>query len=107
MTEEKKLFVDWLNANYDFSSKKLVTDCASRVWKLEAAFKASFGNSFSFEDEYEKDKGASVMALFARAGHNDEAAKLKEGTLPIGSKQMYPLKSALKKYFEYLASQDQ
>lgn len=104
---DKNSFVDWLITCGKCSSRKLATDCASRVRKLERDFQGSYGESFSLDKQFQTDKGESILALFTKAGQNEEAAKLKPGTLPIGSGQMYPLKSALSRYFEYLAAREQ
>lgn len=97
-------FDKWLSESGHFSSRKLLTDACSRVVKVEEQLKKQFGESYSLENEYSRDKGIHVLKLFERKGNNEVAAQLLPGILPIGKGQMYPLKSAVNLYFNFLES---
>ena len=100
---KKNEFSKWLEDRCNLNARKLVTDNVSRAAKVEEQLKLQYGESFSFEDQFAADRGQSVLALFDHKGLNDKAAELKPGVLPIGTMQMYPLKSAVRRYFDFLA----
>lgn len=92
-------FKEWLIANKTYKSPKLVIDCVSRAQRVEKAFQA-IKPRFSFEREYQKDRGTAFLKSISRRGVGLDIPV----SLPIGSNQMDSIVSATKKYFSYLSS---
>ncbi len=101
---EKKEYLAWLTQNGIYKKRKYQTDSASRAKKVEDAFFASFPDFKGFDAEFEKDKGARVLRMVSKRGSNAEMSATPVKGLPLGTNQMDSLSSAVKKYFEFLAS---
>lgn len=97
-------FKAWLSDNRVYSTSKQVTDCVSRVKRVEKALAEVLSSDFSFEEEYEKDKGQFVKTLLSKRGLNQLMAEINTPALPIGTNQMDTIVTAVKKYFIYLDS---
>ena len=96
-------FKVWLEKTRSYSSKKQISDCVSRVKRTEKELAAVWTDTtFSFQQEYAKDGGASVRVILSKRGLNPAMESLKKPALPIGSNQMDSIASAVRKYFLYL-----
>lgn len=91
-------FKEWLISNKTYKSPKLVIDCVSRAQRVEKAFQA-VRPRFSFEREYQKDRGNAFLKSISRRGIGLDVSV----SLPIGSNQMDSIVAATKKYFLYLS----
>lgn len=90
-------FEKWLNETQMYKKEKMIKDCVSRAKRVEKAFQA-VDATFSYESEYEKDKGAEFKKKISRRG----VELTTEVPLPIGTNQMDSIASAAKKYFAYM-----
>ena len=96
----KKDFYAWLNITLADKPKKIRGDIVCRAKRVEKAFQ-NINEKFSYEKEYKKDGGKSLIGKMRLYG------KPLEGTginLPINSKNMYPLLNSVKWYFKYLGN---
>lgn len=91
-------FKKWLIDNQIYRTTKLVIDCLSRAQRVEKAFQ-SVKPRFSFEKEYQKDRGSVFLKSISRRGVELDSSV----PLPIGSNQMDSIVAATKKYFIFLA----
>lgn len=89
-------FKEWLLVKKKMKPR-LVSDMLSRAKRAENAFIA-IDPTFSFENEFVKDKGVSTIQMVSKFGK----ALDKRINLPIGSNQMGVIADAVKKYFQYL-----
>ncbi len=94
---DREGFKTWLLSKGELKPK-LVKDVLSRAKRVEDAFQA-VDPSFSYESEYERDKGLSFVSLISRRGVSIES----KVDLPIGTNQMDSISSAAKKYIKYLS----
>lgn len=97
-------FKAWLSDNKIYSTSKQVTDCVSRVKRVEKALSEVLSPDFSFENEYNKDKGQYVKNLLSKRGLNQLMAEISTPALPVGTNQMDTIVTAVKKYFIFLDS---
>lgn len=91
-------FKSWLIDNNTYKTTKLVIDCVSRAQRVERAFQTAKPR-FSFEKEFQKDRGSAFLISISRRGIALDASV----PLPIGTNQMDSIVAATKKYFRYLA----
>ena len=89
-------FNEWLIQERKMKPR-LVSDMLSRAKRVEDAFRA-IDPSFSYENEYSKDKGASLRQLVSRFGKSID----KRVSLPIGSNQMNVIADTVKKYIMFM-----
>lgn len=97
----KEKFSEWLRNNQVPS--KMVNDSCSRVKRLEQVFTIIYGNKFSFEEEFNKDRFKNLFFMLRKKGVNPELAKYKNLNLPIGKISMGSIRLSLKKYSLFLA----
>lgn len=91
-------FIKWLNDNGNSHNAKYISDMASRAARIERAFQA-IDPKFSFEREYKKDKGVSLLNNLSLEGR---ALKGKEIALPVGTNQMFAIKAAAAWYVRFI-----
>lgn len=88
-------FRKWLSSQQ--ISSKIQTDLVSRTKRVERTLK-----NCDIDEQYRNDKCTYLLSLFENRGINDNMKSIGEVDLPIGKHQLYVLKSALKKYIEYI-----
>ncbi len=89
-------FSNWLLSERKMKPR-LVSDMVSRAKRVEEAFKV-IDPSFSYENEYRKDKGVFLKQQVSRFGKSID----KRVNLPIGSNQMNVIADAVKKYLMFM-----
>ena len=94
---KKEEFRTWL-IKKGANNNKVISDTLSRVKRVEIAF-TEIIPSFSYAKEFKKDKGVSLCESLSSKGKNlpDDIH------LPKGSKQMFSIASAVKKYMHFLS----
>lgn len=88
----------WVKRKMSGKSKKYVSDLISRTKRVERAFQ-EIDPSFSYENEFEKDKGQSLLLKMSKQGKELEDTEI---NFPLNTNQMAPLKCAARSYFRFL-----
>ena len=91
-------FIVWLNHNSKSINAKYIRDMASRAARVERAFQA-IDPDFSYENEYKRDKGASLLEKLSLEGRQRKGTHI---ALPIGTNQMAVIKAAAVWYVRYM-----
>lgn len=107
---KKEEFREWLIYESIYSSPKQISDCLSRVKRVEKAF-LEFG--IVLDEEFDKDACWTILQALAREGRNEEAAAFVGINLPIrygetgkivrADRKMGMLLNATKKYILFRA----
>ena len=89
-----KEFKQWLSKKG--VSDKVQSDYVSRIKRIEKELKPLL-----VDQEYEKDKCKSIIAIFDNRGFNKRMEKFHDITFPLGSSQMNSFRLVLNKYVEF------
>ena len=98
---KSKEFKAWLQKERCFSTSKQVSDCASRVKRAERCLSTAVPQIKDFDSAFEIDGGCYVRLLLSHRGMTPEMGAYTVD-LPIGTNQMDPIASAVRKYFLFL-----
>ena len=84
-------------------SNKIISNYISRLRRLHKALMVASNNTIVIEEEFKKDKCASILKLFRNNGDNEDMRKLVGANLPIGKNHIICIKHSLKMYCLFLA----
>lgn len=98
-------FCSWMLDNNIFKSKKMISDCASRVANIERSLSIN-GVVFDIDEEYKKDSCVLLLRALSCDGQCPEMEHFMPNSLPIGKKTMRMLRYSLQKYIEFKRSMD-
>jgi len=91
-------FRQWLNKKG--VSRKLQSDHVSRLKRVERAI-----NYCDIDDEYYRDRCASLMSFFFNLGKNDNMKFINITNLPIGKTYMNTYRYSINRYVDFMDSQ--
>ncbi len=85
-----------LKQNY---SKKFISDCTSRLKKLEKDF-----DYIDLDNSYIQDECSDILKAFSLKGENEIMKKYPNTSLPLGKYHLAAYKNALKHYINFCKS---
>ena len=90
----------WLKS--ECYSSRIISNYISRLRRLQLALAQSTNNNLIIEEEFKKDKCATIFNLFRHYGENEDMRVLGNINLPIGKVQINVIKHSLKVYCQFL-----
>lgn len=101
---DKAKFKTWLLQTKKYSSQKLITDCISRVNRVEKAFSRSNPKFISFDEEFKKNQCRYVLDAISHFGKGESMKMFLPSNLPVGKRHFCVIGSAVKTYIKFLES---
>ena len=102
-------FKDWLIKEKICTTRKQVSDCASRAKSVEKKFAQILGDEFDLDSEYDRDGlqyVRNVLSVYGKNKYMDELMKnVTENVFPIGNASMGGLNNAILKYQKFRNAQ--
>lgn len=95
-------FTEWLQETKKYSSQKLISDCVSRVTRVEKAFAQSNPKFISLDAEYKKNKCRYVLDAISHFGKGESMKRFLPTTLPVGTRHFCVIGCAVKTYIKFL-----
>lgn len=99
----EKEFKCWLNLKN--CNEKVISDHLSRLRRLEREVSHSKKCVIDIDNEYARDRCKYLFSIFFNSGKNYVMEELLPINLPIGSYSINAIKYSLRKYVEFIESE--